>query len=74
MRWTFRERRVTLINVCGKKFRLRKAETTKKQTLNYKVCNFGSTALGLGSGFEWWLCFILLPVLNSAVIASTYTT
>ena len=35
----------------GKNFRPRKAETTKKQTPNYKFSYFSCTALGLGSGF-----------------------
>ena len=52
---------VALIDVHGEKIQTQKGLDYKK--IDYKICYFGSTALGLGLGFEWWLCYFLLSLL-----------
>ena len=60
MGWTSSKHHVTLVDAHENKFQNQKPLTIKIQMLNYKFTYFASTALGLGSGFVWWLCYFLL--------------
>ena len=60
---------VMLVDACGNKFQTQKSFGYKNLDAELQIY-FASTASGLGSGFEWWLCHFLL---SATVMLFTYS-